>query len=268
MGLQTHRPMRTLGGEHFCLSLPPTVRPSGKAGFLMATDLSLPRLRGLLEAVLKCCDTASNAVLSLLNTSWEQMRVHEWWRQNSGEIRTALGNANEIEKALENAATLCDQNRLSGDANRLRAVRANLVQKLSHIIAFYSPAQQRNPAPDWKEVQSDLWCSLLTRILAVDGDARSCLDSMNDVQFETDQQTGTPSEAPACYVTLLQMAGIVNRSKRTLERFASKPSFPLPVVEGSRGKPSEWRWSDVRPILESEYGRSLPEVFPADRFVR
>jgi hypothetical protein len=71
-----------------------------------------------------------------------------------------------------------------------------------------------------------------------------------------------------CYVTLLQMAGIVNRDKRTLERLAVKVKFPPPAVEGGGGKPGEWRWSDVRPILEVEYGRSLPDIFPADRFVR
>jgi hypothetical protein len=74
--------------------------------------------------------------------------------------------------------------------------------------------------------------------------------------------------APDCHVTLLQMAGIVNRSKRTLERFTTKQGFPLPDVQGTGGKPSEWRWSVVRPLLESEYGRNLPEIFPGDRFAK
>jgi hypothetical protein len=77
-----------------------------------------------------------------------------------------------------------------------------------------------------------------------------------------------PSPVAQCHVTLLQMASIVNRSKRTLERIAAKPAFPLPAVEGCRGKPGEWLWRDVRPILEAEFGRNLPDVFPADRFVR
>lgn len=73
---------------------------------------------------------------------------------------------------------------------------------------------------------------------------------------------------PECYVTLIQMASIVNRAKRTLERLARKPSFPPPEVQGMGGKPSEWKWSIVRPILEAEYDRHLPERFPADRFIR
>jgi hypothetical protein len=60
------------------------------------------------------------------------------------------------------------------------------------------------------------------------------------------------------------MAGIVSRSKRTIERLAAKTSFPLPDVAGGGGKPNEWKWSMVKPILESEYGRKLPEVFPTD----
>jgi hypothetical protein len=76
------------------------------------------------------------------------------------------------------------------------------------------------------------------------------------------------SPRPECYVTLSQMAAIVNRSKRTVERLAAKDSFPLPEVEGGGGKPNEWRWSVVRNALEMEYGRTLPEVFPADRFVQ
>jgi hypothetical protein len=74
--------------------------------------------------------------------------------------------------------------------------------------------------------------------------------------------------AHECYVTLVQMASIVNRTKRTLERLVKKQDFPLPDVDGGGGKPNEWRWAVVRPVLESEYGRKLPEVFPGDRFAR
>ena len=71
-----------------------------------------------------------------------------------------------------------------------------------------------------------------------------------------------------CYVTLLQMAGIVNKSKRTLERLRDNKKLPAPAVKGGAGRASEWQWSVVRPILERQYKRSMPEVFPADRFVR
>ncbi len=66
------------------------------------------------------------------------------------------------------------------------------------------------------------------------------------------------------HVTLDQMAAHVNRSKRTLERLKKRSNNPLPPpsVEGGGGKPDEWVWPDVRPWLEKEFKRKLPERFP------
>jgi hypothetical protein len=80
--------------------------------------------------------------------------------------------------------------------------------------------------------------------------------------------TATEDGKAECYVTLLQMAAIVNRGKRTLRRLYESGKLPDPAVEGGGGNPHEWRWADVRPILESEYGKVLPDVFPADKFLR
>lgn len=71
-----------------------------------------------------------------------------------------------------------------------------------------------------------------------------------------------------CHVTLKQMASIVNKSKRTLERLRDNGNLPAPAVKGGKGKADEWLWSVVRPILNREYGRQLPEVYPSDRFIR
>jgi hypothetical protein len=62
------------------------------------------------------------------------------------------------------------------------------------------------------------------------------------------------------YVTLDQAAALVNRNKRTLER--KKKKMPAPAVKGGGGKPTEWIWSELRPWLEKEFGRRLPEVPP------
>jgi hypothetical protein len=67
-----------------------------------------------------------------------------------------------------------------------------------------------------------------------------------------------------CFVTLQQAAAMVSRSKKTLER--RKKNMPLPKVSGGGGKPDEWAWSELRPWLEKEFERPLPERFPADRF--
>jgi hypothetical protein len=69
------------------------------------------------------------------------------------------------------------------------------------------------------------------------------------------------------YVTLDQMAAIVHRSKRTLEKRKGRRNNPLPDpdVEGGGGRPAEWLWPNVRKWLEQEFGRQLPEQFPQQR---
>jgi hypothetical protein len=66
------------------------------------------------------------------------------------------------------------------------------------------------------------------------------------------------------YVTLDQMAALVNRSKKTLERAmnAANSDMPKPDVKGGGGRPHEWRWNRIRPWLETMYTRLLPKRFP------
>lgn len=66
-------------------------------------------------------------------------------------------------------------------------------------------------------------------------------------------------------VRLDQMAAAVNRSKKTLERLKADGKLPQPDVEGGGGKPDEWNWSNVKPILEQRYNRKLPDCFPSLR---
>lgn len=96
--------------------------------------------------------------------------------------------------------------------------------------------------------------------------ARACV---NTVVESWVSECEPPAESTVdCHVTLLQMAAICNRSKRTLRRLHDDGTLPAPVVQGSKGQPSEWRWSDVRPVLEKRFGKTLPAVFPASQFVR
>lgn len=71
-----------------------------------------------------------------------------------------------------------------------------------------------------------------------------------------------------CFVTLDKMAAMVQRSKRTLEKLKTRAANPLPkpIVAGGSGKPAEWIWDDVRPWLEREFGKKLPEQYPGDAF--
>ena len=75
------------------------------------------------------------------------------------------------------------------------------------------------------------------------------------------------AEVPDQMVTLLQMASSVNRTKSAIEKIKAK--LPAPQVKGGKGKPNEWRWALVRPILAEHFSRpDLPEIWPADRFRR
>ncbi len=83
-----------------------------------------------------------------------------------------------------------------------------------------------------------------------------------------------PPETPAdgreaehvCLVTLHQAAAMVNRVKKTLERYKKDDStMPQPRVSGGGGKPDEWAWAELRPWLEKTFERPLPERFPADK---
>ena len=65
------------------------------------------------------------------------------------------------------------------------------------------------------------------------------------------------------YVTLNQAAAIVNRQKKSLERYLYKEMLPPPDVEGGGGKPHEWKWSRLRPCLELIYKKQLPAKFPS-----
>jgi hypothetical protein len=82
-------------------------------------------------------------------------------------------------------------------------------------------------------------------------------------------QGGQREEPPVeCYVTLDKMAAIVDRSKRTMEKYkaGNKNPLPRPDVEGGGGRPDEWNWPTIRPWLENVFGKKLPEVFPSHRF--
>jgi len=72
---------------------------------------------------------------------------------------------------------------------------------------------------------------------------------------------------PPQYVTLDQMAALVNRSKKVLEKRLNlaNSTMPRPDVEGGGGKPHEWKWSEIRPWLEKEFGKILPENYPSLR---
>jgi hypothetical protein len=77
--------------------------------------------------------------------------------------------------------------------------------------------------------------------------------------------TDAASDAPPDLVTLDQVAAIVHRSKRSLERYKTNGSLPEPAVKGGGGRPDLWEWKTIRPWLEMTFRIKLPDTFPASR---
>jgi hypothetical protein len=69
------------------------------------------------------------------------------------------------------------------------------------------------------------------------------------------------------FLTLDQAAALVQKSKRTLERYKKKTkgTLPLPTVEGGGGKADYWSYATIRPWLVKTFGFPLPEAFPGLR---
>jgi hypothetical protein len=89
------------------------------------------------------------------------------------------------------------------------------------------------------------------------------MDLLRRLAVEHEQATAPPPD----YVTLDIIAIYLRRSKRTLERLKEREPNPLPSpdIEGGGGRADEWLWATLRPWLQEEFGRQLPERFPSWR---
>ncbi|WP_164103543.1 hypothetical protein [Candidatus Laterigemmans baculatus] len=95
-------------------------------------------------------------------------------------------------------------------------------------------------------------------------DSESASNSSNDEPNHAVADIEHREPVPSDLVRLSEAAGMVQREKRTLERWQQKDdTFPLPVIQGGGGKPSFWSWAEIRPCLERHANRSLPERFPS-----
>jgi len=65
---------------------------------------------------------------------------------------------------------------------------------------------------------------------------------------------------PTQTVTLQQIAGIVHRSRRSLEKH--KQNMPRPLIAGTGRTPATWEWSSIRPWLEETFKCTLPNRCP------
>ncbi len=64
-------------------------------------------------------------------------------------------------------------------------------------------------------------------------------------------------------VDLDQIAAMVHLKKCSMYGYRNR--IPPPVVRGRRGRRSLWRWSEVGPWLQQEFGMILPVRFPGGK---
>jgi hypothetical protein len=60
-------------------------------------------------------------------------------------------------------------------------------------------------------------------------------------------------------VTLTQAASLANRTPDGLRHYRNK-GMPRPFIQGTKGKPNEYLWSEMRPWLENTFNRRIPDV--------
>jgi hypothetical protein len=116
----------------------------------------------------------------------------------------------------------------------------------------------------WRIADDVVW---MARRLALPNQESETVAAGNDVKLEPSSVSSDMAGDASGYVTLDQAAALVNRNKKTLERHLRNPKsrMPQPEVAGGGGKPHEWRWAVLRPWLEKQFGKTLPERFPAHR---
>ena len=123
------------------------------------------------------------------------------------------------------------------------------------------PPEIRHQIEDWHELRR-----LRFHQQAISHNQR-VMDHNQRVILEKLTQRSAPrlDEQPAeQYVTLDSAAGWAHRSKRTLENYRGN-GLPEPDVKGKDGQPHEWRWTTIRPWLETTFNLAgkLPERLPA-----
>ena len=94
-------------------------------------------------------------------------------------------------------------------------------------------------------------------------DLETKLQRVCEIESALRSQLASPPSSDQ-YVTLDQMAALVNMSKRTLESRKSRKENPLPFpdVDGGGGKADEWLYEKIRPWLEADFKKVLRERLP------
>ena len=154
--------------------------------------------------------------------------------------------------------------RSEGTAKAVSPALSELRRAHNELRAMAYSLSQREPPGDDK---SEDWGEVYSRqSVALNEVIPFCpAPNKRDTDKETDEDI---DDVPECLVTFLQMGSMTHQSKRWVRRLYDAGLLPVPKVQGGNGKPHKFIWAEVRPILEKESGCKLPELYPADRFVR
>lgn len=126
----------------------------------MATDLSLPRLRELLQRLSTLCDDAHTELLPIVETITQEDTYTAWFGKNQPTIAASILISREIENMMSNAATLCDKLRLDGDAVQLRAAGIQITAIVSDILSASYPMLDAETVNNWREYAFCQWFGL------------------------------------------------------------------------------------------------------------
>jgi two-component system nitrogen regulation response regulator GlnG len=241
-------------------------RPFPSKLYYRFAKISLPLLRDRGEDVDELADyflkqaaaEANSCVRSFAEEAREKLRRHSW-----------PANVYELEHLIRTAVRRCRGRQITaadlqlGPPDRVAGTVATYLQR---AIATALESGQTNLFPFLNNllVRELVWLTYT----AADNNLTATAERTGLPASEVRRILGIdlPPE-PIQYVTLDQMAAIVNRTKKTLEnrKRCKRNPLPPPDVEGGGGKPDEWKWTTVRSWLEQEFGRQLPEHFPSDR---
>jgi hypothetical protein len=164
-------------------------------------------------------------------------------------------------KAVDAFAALCQS---------VDDTHAPVTQRIEEPVNAPNAGAENTPEPAPSETKPGPWRLSPEEAARVETDVRELLklEGLLVERQAVEAQQGA-AELPD-YVTLQQAAALVNLGKRALERYKQSGKIPPPDVKHSKGagKADEWRWSTLRPVLESLFHKPLPSRFPASRFIQ
>ena len=154
----------------------------------MSDELSLSRLKEILESIQLTSQRAVPHLSSLLGESWPSDTVANWHAKNKGHIAIAVGAAMEVCDCLTNAADLCGPLGYVGDANRCRRNAESLSRCAQAATTLLAKLCDTPNAVDFGSELNNVWGSLYLETCSAEDCANRLLQSQvfaNHFDFRT-----------------------------------------------------------------------------------